>query len=203
MLTCALGGTTNPAVMTVGNLSSPNCNTQARKHAFSSPSSTSTRHRRVHPGADSVTTRRARARQNGPVDAADTTPHERHETPATPESLTVVAALLAGGAGARFADSDGTHKLAARLVATATEPAESVFERALRHVRGAGIGPIVIVTGSWSPTPSRSATGRRCDHRRQPPVGRRPDHVRADGARRRRRTRRRPQSSSVSPTSRS
>jgi len=82
------------------------------------------------------------------VDAADTTPPERHETRAN----VVVAALLAGGAGVRFAGSDGTHKLAARLVANATEPAESVFERAFRHISRAGIGPIVIVTGSWTPT---------------------------------------------------
>ena len=70
-------------------------------------------------------------------------PSERHET--------VVAALLAGGAGARFDQLDGTHKLEASLRATAVEPAESVFERALRHVGDARIGPIVIVTGSWSP----------------------------------------------------
>ena len=75
------------------------------------------------------------------------------ERPGTPN--TVVAALLAGGAGARFDDRDGTHKLAASLGATAKEPAESVFERALRQVRRAGIGPIVIVTGSWSPTPEQ------------------------------------------------
>jgi len=77
------------------------------------------------------------------VDAADQMPSERHET--------VVAALLAGGAGARFDQLDGTHKLEASLRATAVEPAESVFERALRHVGDARIGPIVIVTGSWSP----------------------------------------------------
>ena len=70
-------------------------------------------------------------------------PSERHET--------VVAALLAGGAGARFDQLDGTHKLEASFRATAVEPAESVFERALRHVGDARIGPIVIVTGSWSP----------------------------------------------------
>ena len=71
-------------------------------------------------------------------------PSERHET--------VVAALLAGGAGARFEYLDGTHKLEAGLRATAIEPAESVFGRALRHVGDARIGPIIIVTGSWSPT---------------------------------------------------
>ncbi len=74
-------------------------------------------------------------------------PSERHET--------VVAALLAGGAGARFDQLDGTHKLGAFLRATAVEPAESVFERALRHVGDARIGPIVIVTGSWSPSPEQ------------------------------------------------
>ena len=74
-------------------------------------------------------------------------PSERHET--------VVAALLAGGAGARFDQLDGTHKLGASLRATAIEPAESVFERALRHVGDARIGPIVIVTGSWSPPPEQ------------------------------------------------
>jgi len=79
------------------------------------------------------------------------TPPERHETLGT----VVVAALLAGGAGARFDHPDATHKLASRLGATATEPAESVFERALRHIRDAGVGPIVIVTGSWSPTPEQ------------------------------------------------
>lgn len=73
---------------------------------------------------------------------------ERHETP----EIVVVAALLAGGSGSRFDRRDGSHKLDARLRATAVEPAESVFERALRHARWAGIGPIVIVTGSWSPT---------------------------------------------------
>ena len=79
------------------------------------------------------------------------TPPERHETPGTG----VVAALLAGGAGVRFDHPDGSHKLASRLGATATEPAESVFERALRHIRDAGVGQIVIVTGSWSPTPEQ------------------------------------------------
>jgi len=81
------------------------------------------------------------------VDAADQMPSERHET--------VVAALLAGGAGARFDQLDGTHKLEASLRATAVAPAESVFERALRHVGDARIGPIVIVTGSWSPSPEQ------------------------------------------------
>ncbi len=76
-------------------------------------------------------------------------PPEPHET--------VAAALLAAGAGTRFDRADGSHKLAARLRATSTEPAESVFERALRHVRLAGIGPIVIVTGSWSPTTAEFA----------------------------------------------
>jgi CTP:molybdopterin cytidylyltransferase MocA len=84
------------------------------------------------------------------VDAADQMPSERHET--------VVAALLAGGAGARFDQLDGTHKLEASLRATAVEPAESVFERALRHVGDARIGPIVIVTGSWSP-PAQQVAG--------------------------------------------
>ena len=74
-------------------------------------------------------------------------PSERHET--------VVAALLAAGAGARFDRLDGTHKLEASLRATAVEPPESVFERALRHVGDARIGPIVIVTGSWSPSPEQ------------------------------------------------
>lgn len=82
----------------------------------------------------------------------DVSDSERHET--------VVAALLAGGSGSRFDGShvdqfDGIHKLAAQLRATAVEPAESVFERALRHARWADIGPIVIVTGSWSPTPEQ------------------------------------------------
>jgi len=81
------------------------------------------------------------------VDAADQMPSERRET--------VVAALLAGGAGARFDQLDGTHKLEASLRSTAVEPAESVFERALRHVSDARIGPIVIVTGSWSPSPEQ------------------------------------------------
>jgi molybdenum cofactor cytidylyltransferase len=90
------------------------------------------------------------ARQNEPVDASDP---ERHETP----EIVVVAALLAGGSGSRFDGSridrlDSIHKLGARLRATAVEPPESVFERALRHAHWAGIGPIVIVTGSWSPT---------------------------------------------------
>ena len=78
----------------------------------------------------------------------DVSDPERHETP----EIMVVAALLAGGSGSRFDRLDGIHKLDAPLRATAVEPAESVFERALRHARWAGIGPIVIVTGSWSPT---------------------------------------------------
>ncbi len=81
------------------------------------------------------------------MDAADRTSLDRHETAAS----VVLAALLAGGAGTRFERPDGTHKLAAGLAATSTECAETVFARALRHVRLAGIGPIVVVTGSWSP----------------------------------------------------
>ena len=65
------------------------------------------------------------------MDAADRTLLDRHETAAS----VVLAALLAGGAGTRFERPDGTHKLAAGLAATSTECAESVFERALRHVR--------------------------------------------------------------------
>lgn len=87
------------------------------------------------------------------VDAADKMPSE----PGT-SARAVVAALLAGGAGARFGHADGTHKLAVELGATAIDAAESVFERALRHLRRAGLGPIVIVTGSWSP-PAEAVAG--------------------------------------------
>ena len=70
----------------------------------------------------------------------------------------LVAALLAGGGGTRFEASDGSHKLVAMLPANSTEPAESVVERAVRHIRHAGIGHVVIVTGSWSPTAAQRAS---------------------------------------------
>lgn len=81
----------------------------------------------------------------------------------------VVAVLLAAGAGSRFreagqdvgheagqdagfeASAPATHKLDGRLPATSTEPESTVFERSLRHLVEAGIGPIVIVCGAWSP----------------------------------------------------
>ena len=65
----------------------------------------------------------------------------------------VVAALLAGGSGSRFhvpAESERpSHKLAAQLPATSTEPAQTVFERATRHVCRSGFGHVIVVTGSW------------------------------------------------------
>ena len=74
-----------------------------------------------------------------------------------PTAQTVVAVVLAGGAGSRFAVGGEGHKLDASLPATATEPAESVVERALRHVVRAALGPIVVVTGGWSPSESLRA----------------------------------------------
>ncbi|MET0909588.1 MAG: nucleotidyltransferase family protein [Ilumatobacteraceae bacterium] len=67
----------------------------------------------------------------------------------------VAAVVLAGGSGSRFATAGhvigGGHKLDARLDATSVEPEESVAERALRHVLMAAIGPVVVITGKWSP----------------------------------------------------
>jgi molybdenum cofactor cytidylyltransferase len=68
--------------------------------------------------------------------------------------------MLAGGAGARFAGSrpsnDGGHKLDAVLPATSTEPAESIAERAVRHASDAAIGPVIVVSGGWTPPPDWS-----------------------------------------------
>ncbi|MET0909778.1 MAG: NTP transferase domain-containing protein, partial [Ilumatobacteraceae bacterium] len=62
--------------------------------------------------------------------------------------------VLAGGAGSRFASGEPAaetgHKLDALLGATATEPRQSVAERALRHAVDARIGPVVVVTGGWT-----------------------------------------------------
>jgi molybdenum cofactor cytidylyltransferase len=60
--------------------------------------------------------------------------------------MTVGVLLLAAGAGRRFLGEG--HKLLAVLPATAREPAESVFERSLRHARDAGLGPVVVITGA-------------------------------------------------------
>jgi molybdenum cofactor cytidylyltransferase len=72
-------------------------------------------------------------------------------SPVTSDGIPVVAVLLAGGAGSRFAPENGGHKLDAVLRSTSTEPAESVIERAVRHVSIAAIGPVIIVVGGWSP----------------------------------------------------
>lgn len=80
---------------------------------------------------------------------------------ATPRSSSfssrTVAVLLAAGAGSRFQGTrDGTlHKLDSVLPPTSTEPSASVFERSLRHVVDAAIGPIVVVTGAWTPAAER------------------------------------------------
>jgi CTP:molybdopterin cytidylyltransferase MocA len=67
----------------------------------------------------------------------------------------VAAVVLAGGSGSRFAVTRTAivrgHKLDARLDATSVEPAETVAERALRHVLASAIGPVIVVTGGWSP----------------------------------------------------
>jgi molybdenum cofactor cytidylyltransferase len=68
-----------------------------------------------------------------------------------PDGIPVVAVLLAGGAGSRFMAANGGHKLDAVLRSTSTEPAESVIERAVRHVSIAAIGRLVIVAGGWKP----------------------------------------------------
>lgn len=67
-----------------------------------------------------------------------------------------VAALLAGGSGSRFLRSGSLHKLDALLAATSSEPAETVFDRALRHLHGAGFRHVVVVTGSWTPSPEQN-----------------------------------------------
>jgi molybdenum cofactor cytidylyltransferase len=78
-----------------------------------------------------------------------------------------VAVVLAGGSGSRFATGGHGHKLDATLPATATEPSESVVERALRHVMIAAIGPVVVITGGWTPSNDvRSMTSHRDIDRR-------------------------------------
>ena len=77
---------------------------------------------------------------------------------ATPDGIPVVAVVLAGGAGSRFTAADGEHKLDAVLPSTSTEPAESVIERAVRHVTIAAIGRVVIVVGGWDPGPAVRAS---------------------------------------------
>lgn len=68
--------------------------------------------------------------------------------------------VLAGGAGTRFVRSgrarSTVHKLDAVLPATSTEPAESIAERAVRHVSNAGIGPVIVVVGGWTPPHGRT-----------------------------------------------
>ena len=74
---------------------------------------------------------------------------------------TVVAVVLAGGAGTRFRRPDrqqgADHKLDAVLRATATEPGETVAERAVRHAADAHIGLVVVVIGGWAPDPDSAA----------------------------------------------
>jgi molybdenum cofactor cytidylyltransferase len=97
------------------------------------------RHLNVIPSTRSTV---AIARQTDPVDD-ESAPGTGH----VPQSASRLAVLLlAAGAGRRFLGEG--HKLLADLPATTHEPAETVFERSLRHAREAGVGPVVVVTGA-------------------------------------------------------
>ncbi len=56
------------------------------------------------------------------------------------------AVLLAAGAGTRFLGAD--HKLLTNLTISHERAGKTVFEHALAHVREAGIGPVIVVTGA-------------------------------------------------------
>ncbi len=55
------------------------------------------------------------------------------------------AVLLAAGAGTRFKGTN--HKLLTNLRISGANTTRSVFEHALHHVREAGIGPVIVITG--------------------------------------------------------
>lgn len=82
-------------------------------------------------------------RQTSGVDSPGAA-ENKHHAGQTPGQLAVV--VLAAGAGSRFAATG--HKLSALLAATATEPAATVLERAVRHALAADIGPVIVVTGA-------------------------------------------------------
>ena len=89
-------------------------------------------------------------------------PSRRHTDGMDASDRTVVAVVLAGGAGSRFiGDHEAAHKLDALLRATSTEREESVADRAIRHATEASIGPVIIVAGGWSPASDDRDGGSR------------------------------------------